>query len=421
MNSALKVSKTKIPLLISLLLLVYLINCFTPLRLTFDTIRYLNIKEWIEAGRPPGTEAATDFLPHGYVWFLYLLSALHLCISPVICFIQLAFYLSGCWLLSRINGYKQHFTVLLLIGLLNWTVLKFVITPLSEMQFFFLTSMSIYFYHSWEKRKRLSNIFLCAVCAALAVLTRTAGVALVISLILAFLISNRQLLFRHKRWYLWLAFILIIPVSMLIIFADSLHISDYLQFFTGPYKAYSTGIFFSITWLHGIDFASVLLNFPSSKVNFVPAAVINLLFFMAGLFFIILLVFFMLSRKSTSPIYVRIYVAVYLVIIMNWPYYEPRFFLPVLPLIILLVAENFSLLRPLLKKLLMIYIVCYAGTGIAALSYYTYTSVKPKELAKKQDAGIWRNEYETYFFGKPASDTATVVQQQVVDLLKKYN
>ena len=70
--------------LIFFLLVVYVVNGFTPLRLTFDTVRYFKIKEWIEAGRPPGAEAAADFLPAGYVWFLYLLEKMRICISPVI-------------------------------------------------------------------------------------------------------------------------------------------------------------------------------------------------------------------------------------------------------------------------------------------------------------------------------------------------
>ena len=63
---------------VSVLTLVYLANCLTPFRLTNDTVRYVNIKEWMEAGRPAGSGSANDFLPYGYVWFLMLLEKLGL-------------------------------------------------------------------------------------------------------------------------------------------------------------------------------------------------------------------------------------------------------------------------------------------------------------------------------------------------------
>src|SRR5687767_8049909 len=133
MNRTFLVARNKLSfLIISVLLIIYLVNCFTPIRLTFDTVRYLKIKEWIEAGRPPGAEAAGDFLPHGYVWFLYLLGKLGICYSPVICFLQFCYFISGCWLLRKTGDYKQPFPLLLLLCLLNWIILKFVITPLSE-------------------------------------------------------------------------------------------------------------------------------------------------------------------------------------------------------------------------------------------------------------------------------------------------
>jgi hypothetical protein len=56
---------------------------------------------------------------------------------------------------------------------------------------------------------------------------------------------------------------------------------------------------------------------------------------------------------------------------------------------------------------------------LISVAYYTYTSFDKKELAKKQDAGIWRNEYETYFFGKSVQDSIPI-NDAVVDILKKY-
>jgi len=63
----------------------------------------------------------------------------------------------------------------------------------------------------------------------------------------------------------------------------------------------------------------------------------------------------------------------------------------------------------------------YLTTGVFALTYYTFTSFNKQAISVRQDAGIWRNEYETYFFGKPLSDTASRVDPVALKWLKKMN
>jgi hypothetical protein len=53
--------------------------------------------------------------------------------------------------------------------------------------------------------------------------------------------------------------------------------------------------------------------------------------------------------------------------------------------------------------------------------YSLKTGLNKEEFAKKQANGVYRNEYETYFFGKPLSDTAVHLDQNVVDILNRYN
>src|SRR4051812_43611960 len=98
------------------LVCIYLVNCFTPIRMTYDTIRYLHIKEWIENGKPVSDPAASDFLPHGYVWFLILLDKLHACKSAVIAFIQFAYLAASLWLTTKI--FKTSGSLMLCLVLL---------------------------------------------------------------------------------------------------------------------------------------------------------------------------------------------------------------------------------------------------------------------------------------------------------------
>ena len=406
---------------IAALLVVYLANCFSPLRLNFDTIRYINIKEWIEAGRPAGNEAGKDFLPHGYVWFLLLLEKVNACHATIISLFQLFFFLSGCWLLTKIGDYARYRLPLFAIALLNWMALKFVIIPLSEMQFFFTSSLSLFFFYRWQKEKNFLNAISCIAFTAFAVMTRTAGVTLIIAFTLYYALAAAQQLKKDRRWLKYFIVTIIVSVVFVVFFADELHISEYNNLLISHFQHGVAYTFGNNIWLHLIDFASVFLNQPSAKVPLLPQMLVNVAFFITGLIFLVLVGYVLLKKAGRTPLFLRTYVGVYLLMILNWAYFEPRYFLPVFPMLILIILENFGQLNTIIKKLLRLYLVVYAITGIAALTYYSYTSFNKRELARRQDAGIWRNEYETLFYGKPVNDTATTVRQPIVNLLRKYN
>jgi hypothetical protein len=77
--------------------------------------------------------------------------------------------------------------------------------------------------------------------------------------------------------------------------------------------------------------------------------------------------------------------------------------------------------RPL-KGSLRLLLAVYFIMGLGAAGYSVYTMYHKEVLARTQAGGIFRNEYETWFFGRPMSDTAThPVDQEVLSILKRYN
>jgi len=62
----------------------YLLSCFAPLRLEYDSIHYFSLKECLENACPPGFQAAKDPHPLGYPVLLLILSRLGLLHSFVI-------------------------------------------------------------------------------------------------------------------------------------------------------------------------------------------------------------------------------------------------------------------------------------------------------------------------------------------------
>ncbi len=105
-----------------------------------------------------------------------------------------------------------------------------------------------------------------------------------------------------------------------------------------------------------------------------------------------------------------------------WPFYDPRFWVPVIPLIVAVVVELIRARTMAWKDgLLGLFMAVYVLLGLAATGYMTYTSLNKEVFAKRHALGVYRNEFETYFFGKPQSDTAKNIDPFVLHLIQKYN
>ncbi len=136
-----------------LLAIVYLVNCFTPLRLNVDTVRYFGIKECIEFGCPPDSDAAKDYFPYGYTALLLIFSKLHILRSFTLVLINCVYLFGALCLIKKIFGAALRTWLFAAVVLLNWTMIKFVTHPLSEMQYLFFSISSIYCFYLWTKTR----------------------------------------------------------------------------------------------------------------------------------------------------------------------------------------------------------------------------------------------------------------------------
>jgi hypothetical protein len=89
------------------------------------------------------------------------------------------------------------------------------------------------------------------------------------------------------------------------------------------------------------------------------------------------------------------------------------------------VAAAVSQLTISSNKAIRVFIQCFVGVyclmGFLSVAYMTYTSLNKKVFARTQANGVYRNEYETFFYGKPLSDTATKTDPAILSVLKRYD
>jgi hypothetical protein len=173
---------------------------------------------------------------------------------------------------------------------------------------------------------------------------------------------------------------------------------------------------------HFSDLTEVFLNMPANKViGYIPGGAGPAVFVVLGVACLAWLLYNTFSRKSKVPFYIRMYLLFYVIIIMNWPYYDPRFWVPILPLLVVVILQTPFNNIAWLKGVSRLYLAAYLALGLFAAVYSLYIGLDKERFAQKQAAGVYRNEYEIKYFGKPLSDTAKHVDEEVLNILKKYD
>lgn len=402
-----------------LLGVVFLLNCFTPLRLHYDMLRYFAIKDCIELKCPPGADP-NDYMPYGYTALLLLLSKLGILKSFTIVFVNCLYLFGALFFLKKIFSNILSPYLLFFLVLLNWAVIKFVAHPLSETQYLFFSLASLYSFYLFVRNKNIWHLLLAFLLAGLAFLTRTIGITLVAALLTALIWEYRKQLLNliKKNGFLLLA--LILCLSGVLIFSKQLGLNHY----TGEMsKQFNEGLRYSdIVFWHFSEWGEIVLNTSRFKViGFFPTPAGEWLFIIAGILGLGGFIYLCFIRKNSIPFIIKAYLFFYFMLMFNWPYADPRFWMPVIPLIAAVISQtNFSTNR-FLKWFSISYFLFYSALGLISLVYLTHTSLNKKELSKTQAKGVYRNEYEMHFFGKTLSDTVTRVDSNLVNFLNRYD
>ncbi|RYF86737.1 MAG: hypothetical protein EOO03_11440 [Chitinophagaceae bacterium] len=310
---------------------LYIVFCFSPLRLHYDSIRYYAIKDCIELGCPPDSDAAKDFFPFGYTALLLILSKFGILNSFTVVFANVLFLFGALTLLYKVFEKRIHFSFLLVLVLFNWLFVKFVTHPLSEMQYLFFSMACIYFFWRFTQLKKISFLLLAVLFSWLALQTRTVGISLVAGIGAGLLWEFRdKLLLFLKRYKIFVAAVVLGLIGAVAVFAEQLGLRHYL----GVFSTHSSDapLLTRLGW-HFTEWGEVLSNMPSGKaVQKLPAQIGSFLFILVGVIFFIWFCFVLFGKKNSIPFFIKAYLFFYIVILFNWPFADPRFWVPVLPI-----------------------------------------------------------------------------------------
>lgn len=409
----------------AVIVIVYLVNCCTPLRLHVDMLRYFAIKDCIELGCPADSDAAKDYMPVGYTALLLTLSKIGMLKSYTIVLLNCLYLFAGAWLVVRMfKGTINPFFFFALL-LLNWTVIKFVTHPLSEMQYLFFSTASVYLFYRYAQERRLLLLLGAFALGGLAFLTRSVGIALFAALVTGLIWQYRKELILLVKKNKVLVVLVVLAGIGVIVFSRQLGLNHY----TGVFSKQKEGglTFGAILKGHFIEWAEICFNLSIAKVSTVlTASRAEWLFMLAGILFFAGFVYVLFFRLKNVPFIIKAYLFFYFVLMMNWPFYDPRFWVPVLPLVVAVVAQYVKgaasyELRAARGMLRTVVFALYFVVGIASVGYLTYTSLNRRLFARTQANGVYRSEYETFFYGKPLDPTTRQADPNIVDILRRYD
>ena len=398
---------------------VYLIDCFTPLRLHYDSVRYYAIKDCIEFGCPPDSAAAKDYFPFGYTALLLILSKLGILKSFSIVFVNSLYVLASLFFVYKVFENSIPKFLFFFVVLINWLFIKFVTLPLSEMQYLFFSMGSMFFYYHYTQQKKIPFLLLAFFFCWIAFMTRTIGVTLVGALCAGLLweYGAKQIAFLKKNKFLIIG-ALIVVAAAIIIFLKPLGISHYRDVLSEHLK--DAPFFKRMNWRF-TEWGEIFINAPSGKITSRFAA-FEKAYIICGIIFFLWFIYRVYLVKNKIPVFIKAYILFYCFIIFNWPFDDPRFWAPLMPIIAAIILQVlFEQPNNILKKISIALLMVYIAAGGFASGYMIYTSFNKKALARTQAKGIYRNEYEIHFYGKPLSDTATTVDKDVIELLKRYD
>jgi hypothetical protein len=155
---------------------------------------------------------------------------------------------------------------------------------------------------------------------------------------------------------------------------------------------------------------------PTIHVRFLPRVLTHAV----GTFFALLVAsgFWVRRRFQAEDLFMLCYSA----LLIQWPYYDERFLLPVVPL---MAAYVWTLARAVKSRLLRVamaaYLVMFTANGVLSLSYSIWlSSLRGARFAQTYGGGSERNNYCAAFGDCPIDPSRPAANPAYVDVLRFY-
>lgn len=406
---------------------VYVVQIQSPLRIGGDAKAYLTMARTRAEGSGLYAKNEDSHFPPGYPFLLSLLVRLGLGSSAQIVSLNLLMLCIGLCMSYQITREvyecsRAEGLGLITLLLLSYLYYQYVTRPYSEMTFLAASMLCLWAASRTFKSEGARRWAYFAVSTGsflAAFLTRTVGFVLLPALLWG-LIGRFSVICRVR--HIWKRFRLarIGTVGLLaatgLIFLFVISRTTYFQEMVSRYT--EQGIFHMLSTTLGFrltEWGQLITNCPYTHL---PAFAQKLLPFF-GVAAISATINGLWHRKHFSC--TDVYVVTYLCVLLFWPYWDARFWLPIMPVAGVLIYRGITQLMSnrIIRLLGSTYIVIFALIGLIGLGYNTRISLSGEQFPKYYDYPGLNETYEVAW-GKKDATSADNLNERALRLLRKY-
>jgi hypothetical protein len=306
-----------------------------------------------------------------------------------------------------------------LFCLLSFVVIKHFTIPLTDVPFFCfaMCCLAVISYATtlnWNRRFAVLTI-VAWICALAAIMLRRIGVALVPPLIFMF-VFNPQ--FRSIHAYprrtkvMVVAISVILGISTLVIVARTSTLSDFVY----AADKYRLPAILLKNWTYRLtELGELFVNFPMSKM---PAYLHLLIPCIGALLLLLTLGGLVVKRREAGP--TELFLLGYMGILFAWPFYDVRFWLPVVPLLFAYSALSVKTIK-LPRLVIAIYCCSFAALGLLAIAYSTRITFAGSKFPDRYGDGSLRATYCEAFQSCGDDGNSMIVDPKALRLLREFS
>jgi hypothetical protein len=400
----------------------YLIQLNSPLRLNPDAASFLRLASSTLDGTECLINGRPSHFPMGYPCVVAGLERAGIACSASIIGVNLVFLILGSWatgyVLSRSFQLETEASILVCgLTLLSWVFIKHVTLPVSDVVYFGLAMPSLaalVWSNGKSIRPALVALAVAAVFLAAAIAVRTIGIAL----IPAFLVSCGSRL-SWRTIAVWLrkrpgASLLLLAscgasaAAFCAVVMRSSYFQEMIEFQVGPRQ---------LALFRLVDWGELVLNAPVAKM---PASLRPVLLATGALGALLVGAGAWVRRGKWNVI--DVYMIGYTAILLVWPYFDARFWLPVFPLLAAYLALALKRIAGRqLRPFVWGYLAAYCLTGLLALYYSSRISLAGERFGEVYAGGAYREAYRSWFTSLPLRpDTSSSDDRDLVQLLERF-
>jgi hypothetical protein len=371
-----------LPVVVSVLGALYLLQAVSPLRLDNDSVVYLRMATSLA----DGTALDRTGLPPGYPALIAILDSLGLGRSFVFVLVNCAFIAMGLaaaqYLFAKPESGRKSWVVPL--TMLAVALIRYLPMPLPESMFFGISMVAVAAMSAatgTTGRRRVLLLCAALVVTIVAITVRLVGFALVPALLWACFHRESRASSPRVAWT-WLekwmtaATLLGVAIVAALLLGDSFRKYSFeakLKYLHEDLWAQMWNHVQGLLWTIG----SVVVNVPWTQFSpYRPA------FLFAGLVAVVWIFSTVRLRLPRTP--AAVYLVSFLVLLVLWPYDALRLWLPIVPLLIGYAESASFRFTPgrKWKVFVRLYVAWFAFAGLGALAYTTRITFSGKDFSK---------------------------------------